>query len=271
MKIHRTFRRFLLITLLLVVALIPQIHTEAQTQNALYQSFIDEFDSYDTSRWHKADGWTNGGDFACGWRDDHANISGSKLILTLDDNPCPEGCSGQPYASGEYRTNGFYGYGTYTLVMKAAKSPGIVSSFFIYTDSRDDNNPHDEIDIEILGKDTTKMQTNYYAGDEEVGHETMIDLDFDASKALHTYTIVWMPEAIEWYVDGDLKHTEDGSRGALPTTPGRIMMNLWSGTDNLSSWLGKFVYTAPLSAQYDSVSYTTIQWQNKSFLPLVIH
>lgn len=270
MKTHRSLRNFLLILLPLMICLIPQLKTTAQTQNVAYSSFTDEFDNDSNGLWYKADGWTNGGDFACGWRTKNANLSGGLLILQLDDSGCPEECSGQPYASGEYRTNGFYGYGTYTVVMKAAASSGIVSSFFLYT-GESDGNPHNEIDIEILGKDPTKMQTNYYAGDEDEGHETMVNLGFDASKAFHTYTIIWMPEVIEWYVDGTLRHTEDGSRGALPTTPGRIMMNLWPGTDNLIDWLGKFVYKAPLSAQYDSVSYRAVAWQIKSFLPFVAH
>lgn len=46
-----------------------------------------------------------------------------------------------------------------------------------------------EIDIEVLGKDTTKVQFNYYTNG--VGnHEYMYDLGFDASEGFHTYGLI---------------------------------------------------------------------------------
>lgn len=234
--------RVLGLSLLVFSAVASPIH-------ALGGSFSDDLNSYDTTRWTKADGWTNGGVFNCGWRADHATFSGGLMTLQLDNATCPSGCSGKPYASDEYRTNDVYGYGTYTVHMRAANGSGIVSSFFIYNGS-----PWDEIDIEFLGKDTTKMQTNYFTNGVG-GHETLINLGFDASAALHTYLIVWQQGSISWYVDGTLVLTENGSRGALPTNPGKIMMNLWPGT-GVDSWLGPFTYTGPITAQYDSVQYT---------------
>ena len=185
------------------------------------------------------------------------------MTLTLDDETCPDGCSSMLYASGEYRSNGYYNYGTYTVEMKATASDGVVSSFFIYADS-----PHDEIDIEILGKDPTQMQTNYFT-DDAGGHEVMIDLGFDASADFHTYAIEWMPDSITWFVDGVEVRTEDNSINTLPSTSGRIMMNLWPGTDEVNAWLNDFIYTAPLHAQYSSVSYEPVDWPIKSYLPII--
>jgi endo-1,3-1,4-beta-glycanase ExoK len=233
--------RILSLSLLLSSAVALPVH-------ALGGSFGDNLNSYDTSRWMKADGWTNGGVFNCGWRADHSTFSGGLMTLQLDNATCPSGCSGKPYASDEYRTNDVYGYGTYTVHMRAAKGSGIVSSFFTYNGS-----PWDEIDIEFLGKDTTKMQTNYFTNGVG-GHETLINLGFDASAALHTYTFVWQSGSIKWYVDGVLVLTETGTRGPLPTNPGKIMMNLWPGT-GVDSWLGPFTYTGPITAQYDSIQY----------------
>jgi endo-1,3-1,4-beta-glycanase ExoK len=217
--------------------------------HALGGSFGDDLNSYDTTRWSKANGWTNGGAFNCGWRADHSTFSGGLMTLQLDNATCPSGCSGKPYASDEYRTNDVYSYGTYTVRMRAAKGSGIVSSFFIYN-----GNPWDEIDIEFLGKDTTKMQTNYFVSGTG-GHEALIDLGFDASAALHKYTIVWQQGSIQWYVDDVLVHTNTGSPTSMPQTAGQIMMNLWPGT-GVDSWLGPFTYTGPITAQYDSVQYT---------------
>ena len=49
-------------------------------------------------------------------------------------------------------------------------------------------------------------------------------------------------------MDGALVHTENGSRGALPTHPGKLMMNLWPGI-GVDGWLGPFAYAGPLQYQ----------------------
>jgi beta-glucanase (GH16 family) len=205
-------------------------------------------DSFDTSRWQKSDGWTNNGVFNCGWRADHVSFWGGFMTLTLDNSTCPGGCSGKPYASGEYRTLDVYGYGKFETRMKAAAGSGIVSSFFIYNGS-----PWHEIDVEILGKNPWQMQTNYFTNGVG-GHESLVNLGFDSSAGYHNYAIVWASGSIQWYVDNVLVHTENGSRGPLPSVPGKIMANLWPGT-GVDSWLGPFSYSGPLQAGYDWIQY----------------
>ncbi len=211
-------------------------------------TFLDQLGSYDSSRWYKSDGWTNGDIFYCGWRADHIGFANDTMTLTLDNTPCPGGCSGKPYASGEYQSLSSYGYGKFETRMKAAKGSGVVSAFFIYN-----GNPWHEIDVEILGKNTWQLQTNYFT-DGVGGHEAVIDLGFDASEAFHNYAIVWEPGSIKWYVDDVLVHQETGGRGPLPTAPGKIMANLWPGT-GVDSWLGPFSYTGPRYAQYEWIQY----------------
>lgn len=218
-------------------------------------SFTDTFDSYDTGRWHKADGWSNGGMFNVGWRADHTWFNGGVMGQNLDVATCPSGCSGKPYASGEYRTNELYSYGRFEARLQAVKREGVVTGFFTYT-GPSDGQPWDEIDVEILGKNTTQMQTNYFT-DGVGGHETVIDLGFDASAGYHDYAIEWWNQGtINWFVDGKLVHQENGSRGPLPTRPMRVMTNLWPGT-GVDGWLGPFTYPGtPLTARYDWIKYT---------------
>jgi beta-glucanase (GH16 family) len=227
----------------------------AATGRAVAQgNFLDNLDTQ-TGVWQKSDGWANGAPFNCGWRADHVTFSGGIMTLTLDTAPCPSGCSSMPYASGEYRTTANYGYGRIEGRFKAAKASGIVAaSLFTYT-GPSVGDPWDEIDIEILGKNTTQMQTNYFTNGVG-GKETLIDLGFDAAAGFHTYAFDWEPSAIRWYVDGVLVHTETGSKGALPTHPGKIMMNLWPGI-GVDSWLGPFSYPGPLTAQYDWIRFTS--------------
>ena len=158
-----------------------------------------------------------------------------------------------PYASGEYRTVNTYGYGHFEVRMQAAAGSGIVSSFFTYTGPTErPPAPHDEIDIEILGKDPTSLQTNYFAAGVG-GHEAVTPLGFDASQGFHTYAFDWTAGQITWYVDSVAIRTVQGSN--LPTNPGKVMMNLWAGT-GVDAWLGPFQYSAPLHAYYDLASYT---------------
>ena len=216
--------------------------------------FLDNMDSYNTSLFTKADGWTNGLPFNVGWRADHANFANGILTLTLDNVGCPSGCSNTPYASDEYRRNVLTGYGLYEANYKAAKASGIVGgSFFLYT-GPSDNQPWDEIDFESLGNNTTQVQLNYYTNGVG-GHETIINLGFDSSAGFHTYGMDYEPTFIKWYIDGVLVHTENGSRGTLPSRTMKMMMNLWAGS-GVDSWIGPFTYTGPLYEQINWMKYT---------------
>lgn len=247
----RTRLTALLLATLGITATLGVQHAEA----AIGPSFVDNFNTFDTGRWHKADGYSNGSMFNAGWRADHVWFNGGVMGTNLDTTPCPGGCSGKPYASGEYRSNDLFTYGRLEARLKAVKNPGTVTSFFTYT-GPSDGQPWDEIDVEILGKNTNQMQTNYFTGGVG-GHETVINLGFDASAGYHNYAFEWWNGGtINWFVDGRLVHQENGSRGPLPTRPQRIMMNLWPGI-GVDGWLRPFTYPGrTLTATYDWVRYT---------------
>ena len=180
-----------LLVLVIALSLVPA--TAHRAQAAIGGSFVDNFDRDDTGRWHQANGWTNGSMFNAGWRADHVWFNGGVMGLNLDTATCPSGCSGRPYASGEYRTNDLYSYGRFETRMKAVKRSGTVTSFFTYT-GPSDGQPWDEIDVEILGKNTFQMQTNYFTNGVG-GHERIINLGFDASAGYHNYAIEWRNQA----------------------------------------------------------------------------
>jgi len=214
-------------------------------------SFQEPLDAFDSSRWFRSDAWTTGGEFNVGWRADHVRFADGKMELRLDTTPCPEGCSGRPYASGEYASTRYYGFGRYEVRMKPARGSGTVTSFILHTGASEQTR-WDEIDIEFLGKDTRRFQTNYFT--DGVGrHETMIDLPFDAADDFHTYGFEFTREAIHWYVDGKRVHTETGTRGPLPIHPGKVIMNFWPGT-GIDIWSGPFSYPgSPMVSTYDSI------------------
>ncbi|MDP4181876.1 MAG: glycoside hydrolase family 16 protein [Bacillota bacterium] len=205
-------------------------------------TFTDNFNGINGGFWQKADGYSNGSMFNCTWRG--ANITNSNGVTTLKLN---KDSGSKPYSGAELRTINKYGYGYYEVKMKPAKNPGIVSSFFTYT-GPSDGTPWDEIDIEFLGKDTTKVQFNYYT--KGVGnHEKLYSLGFDASTSFHTYGFEWKSGSISWYVDGRAVYTATKS---IPTNPGKIMINLWPGI-GVDSWLNRYDGRTPLYAQYDYI------------------
>lgn len=234
----------LTVSLLFVLPAIISPSSGVNAANVVTTPFEAVFSDFDSSLWEKAS-WANGSVFNCVWKPSQVTFSNGKMVLTLDN----EYGGSYPYKSGEYRTTSFFGYGYYEVRMKAAKNVGIVSSFFTYT-GPSDNNPWDEIDIEILGKDTTRVQFNWYKNGNG-GNEYFHNLGFDASQAFHTYGFEWRQDYIDYYVDGVKVYR--GTRN-IPVTPGKIMMNLWPGI-TVDEWLGRYDGKTPLQAEYEYVRY----------------
>ena len=209
----------------------------------------------DATIWAKQDGYSNGGNFDVGWRADHATVNGSTLDIRLDNVPCP--CSGQPYASDELDSVSKYGYGTYTVQMQASASSGTVSTFFTYVNTTPGGaETNDEIDVEIPGARTTTLEATYYKLGVSSGAH-VITLPFDASQAIHTYAIQWLPNSISWIVDGQTLYTVTGSPATLPTNASNLVLNFWSGnTTGIVNWLGALNYSTPLHTYYGSASFT---------------
>lgn len=196
-----------------------------------------------------ADGWCNGSMFNVTWHADNVTYENGKMQLIIDNDPAPSG--GVPYSGGEFRSKDFYGYGRYEVSMKAIKNDGVVSSFFTYT-GPSDNNPWDEIDVEILGKDTAKVQFNYFT-DGQGNHEYLYDLGFDSAADFHTYAFEWHKDRIIWFVDGAEVHSVTEN---IPVTESKIMMNAWCGT-GVDGWLNAFDDSQlPLTAEYQWIKFT---------------
>jgi endo-1,3-1,4-beta-glycanase ExoK len=185
---------------------------------------IDTFNSPNSLAGYLADGWANGGAFAPVWASSQYGYANGTLDITLEK-------VGTQYLSGAYLSLETYSYGRLEARLKAADGSGIINGLFTYG-----ANPHDEIDIEILGKDTTKVQFNYFANGIG-GHEKLVDLGFDAANGFHVYAIEWSKTSIQWFVDGVKLYSV--STGPVPSTPGKVMANLWNSTV-LNNWAGPF-------------------------------
>ncbi len=197
-----------------------------------------------SAKFEASDGWSNGSMFNCTWRKRNVTFEQGGMKLSIDSD-----MGDIPYSGGEFRSKDFYGFGYYETKMKPISNSGVVSSFFTYT-GPSDNNPWDEIDIEFLGKDTTKVQFNYFT-DGKGNHEHLYDLGFDASEEFHTYGFLWQTDSITWYVDGEAVYTATEN---IPQTPSKIMLNTWPGT-GVDGWLGAFDGTVPLTAEYHFIDF----------------
>ena len=216
-------------------------------------AFDEPLDTFDATRWRASDGWVSSEDFNASWRADHVRIEEGTLHLTLDTESCPEGCKGRPYASGEFASQRFHGYGRYEVRMKPARATGTMTAFALTTGPFEDTR-WDEVGMAFLGKNTQQLRLTYISDGKRHDAAT-IELPFDASETFHIYGLEWTRAALHWYVDGKRVHSETGYNGALPLTPGRIVMNFWPGLGpSTESWLGAFEYPGtPLATSVQNI------------------
>lgn len=173
-------------------------------------------------------------------------------------------------------------YGRFEAKMKMAAISGTVSSMFLYYDNSHQNGeePWNEIDIEILGKDPTKWQSNIITreGNPSIKKNTTSEVihpfNYDATNEFHLYAIIWTPEYIAWEVDSvEVRRDTLGmSRGAnadgdqvkFMTEQQTLRFNLWAS--KTPSWTGKFTGIGlPIEQQIDYVRAYSYDEATKGF------
>ncbi len=151
------------------------------------------------------------------------------VLLQLDEDPSLV----RRYASGAIASARRYLYGRFSAGLRASSAEGTVTGVFLHRSS-----PRQEIDIEILGRDPTRMLTNVYfnpgcEGDRlEYGYRgtpAVVDLGFDASAEVHLYEIEWCRDVIRWIVDGRVRHVRHvWDPTPVPHRPMEFDVNLWA-------------------------------------------
>ena len=150
----------------------------------------------------------------------------ARLTLQKEGTPVRE------YTSASICSRERYRYGRFGAEVKPANVPGLITGVFLHR-----NSPRQEIDVEFLGRDTTKLLLNVYynPGDDgarmEYGYRgtpVLIDLGFDASETFHRYEIEWSPASIRWRVDGRLAYERvNWDPTPIPHLPMQLNVNLW--------------------------------------------
>lgn len=221
----------------------------AQAQDARTgQSFVDNFDRIDRKVWYVSDGWDNGGHQNCTWSKKQVKVENGLLELTFEKGQGKK----RDYLCGEIQTRKRFSYGTYEARIKTATGSGLNSAFFTYIGPTD-KKPHDEIDFEVLGKNSGRVQVNQYIS-AKGGNEKLVDVEGGADAAFNDYAFVWEKERLRYYLNGTLvQEVTDPSK--IPVNDQKIFFSLW-GSDTFKDWMGTFNYQGPARMQIDRIAFT---------------
>jgi len=219
-------------------------------------SFFDDFDSLDSQRWYVADGWATGTYQNCTWAAGQVRAENGLLRVGFAPTPYKD----RAYRCGALQTKKAIGYGTFEARLKTPSGSGLNAAFFSYIGPTQ-GQPHDEIDFEILLRNTSEVQTttwvNGTSGDGEIGSGQTHALPYPSDSDFTNYAVTWTPERIDYFINGELVRTiDEGFR--IPTHPQRIFFSLW-GSETMTDWMGAFApVTAPIQMQVDWVGFTAL-------------
>lgn len=173
------------------------------------------------------------------------------------------------YRGAEVYSNDAVTYGKFVMNMKMIKGSGMLSTFFTYKgDSYIDGVFWEEIDIEVLGKDNAEIMSTNIITDGVGGLETHSteEIHFESSlaDAYHTYTLIWTPDSIAWYID-DVRYRLDTSEVTdVLTSPEGYRFNAWISCE--PGWVGEIDRAALPQYQYvDWIEYHSYDAGSFSF------
>lgn len=175
--------------------------------------------------------------------------------LDADDGTLKdEGITAKKFVSGQVQRRKWYGYGRYEIVMQPAAAEGLITAFYVYTGPHFGDS-HEEVDIEFLGRDTSKIHLNRFLDGKPMEDPVWKDLGFDASEKPRLYAFEWYQDRITWYVEGDEVFTLQGAE-EVPRPPAKIYLDLWANGPGLASWAGEAQDSSAASALVQCVSFS---------------
>lgn len=196
--------------------------------------FVDHFSGRTLDpRWNKHDRAAQAPWIENDWRPENVKLNRPGLSLVMDRS---KPGSKSPLSSGEINRYELVRYGYFESRFKVPRGAGVITAFFTYVREDGTRKTWNELDIEILGRDTRTIELTVHVEGKSVNRK--IDLGFDAADDFHTYAIEWRPDAVLWYVDNKLVHSVTGHLVEKIRRPQKMHIDVW-GTDELRKWAGK--------------------------------
>ena len=172
-------------------------------------------------------------------------FTGDTLQITGIPTPVDqlEAANGQPYLSGVLTTADVFEmtYGYVEMRAKFASGDGMLSTFYLFNQNFYKNKP--EIDIaEYIGARPDKVYQTYHyydsnrartsSGEKHSSPTMETTANQNLSDDFHTYSVLWEPELVIWYIDGVEVRRLEGVR--VSDEPMNIVTQLVMG----SVWIG---------------------------------
>ncbi|KPA20573.1 Beta-glucanase precursor [Shimia sp. SK013] len=194
------------------------------------EGFIETFDALHPDGWHVANYEFSHPHFDTDWSQDQVHLSnGAHLYLS------PKSTGTNRFAGASLRRETPTHFGRYEVVMQPAQGEGIITGFFTYTGDYYGTR-HDEIDIEFLGKDTTRLHAAWFVNGQLTNH--FIDLGFDAADKPRLYAFEWLPDRIRWFAGDQVIFEVTEHEATLPSVPSFLFANIWAADPSLETWSG---------------------------------